>query len=1668
MTLLANASGQLLLGPGGEILSEPAEFGPMIDALEFSLSTFNTGAIIENGKFATGTLAGWTAPASVTVVPRASGTAGQLASPEPNMAWFPVLVSTQTIVGTRFAAAPGVTAQVSLQVGGHGTPTSITISITIKYLSAGLVVLQSSTTTSPTYTDTAWRLFVSNITPAAPAGTAWVQVEISRVPVGSGAAYVTGITGAISSGVEMVRATLGDLPEGAAGYRLMFVGPSHPAHAFTVHGSGNLVLGPASAVLGPFGSTGYADVIPAVIWEDDTLGAIGRTFTRLAQPGQPSFTLTTGTDPGEYVLTYYGGTPGDAVTIGDAAGGALTTRYSVGGGAFSLLGDGSLSAGEVVTLTATAGSTVSVVLRNDSAYLEGVTSDPQTVVAKANPPVAPPPVFTPQATINAVEGDPLSLDFSTMFTGAVSWVVVSGIEGAASSGTGNRNYTLASLPAGSHAVQVRGINADGVGTTGTIAIEVAEAIVPVAWTADPPDTVVPVGTAQVTRNLATMVSGSGPITFYSPQDAADARFSLSSAGSLVIAPANATSATTQIEVVATGPGSDNAVSAFFDLGAFADAPATPVAGTDVVVVDSVYMFGGETWRRPRFRFPGLPAGLVPQWGSGALVNGTLPESKWESFEDLGGGFYAPQMADPAKRGNPSLQSPTRLDYSVWSVTGVDVSRNILVRFRNPTTGLASMPTDYMVVPLVAPAAPEVTYLPYTLRRQSAFDAGVVGNTGQQFERVGTWNQGRLDPEKRGTWLGGQDENNIWATFNGTDKTGPALMGSPRQEGFWTCNMTGLYCDSDDNIMLALGSKSAVGGSGLYASRDWGETFYKFTVTRPVADANGSTAAFSSVMNGSSMRCGQQMIARRPQNAAGTLTPAQRPIWIVEEIPQPSGTNSIVGNVFIWKSVDAGATIEYVRPLTPHLDFVGTKPTRDPDGLFYIDVAPNGDVLIATAKGIWWTSDGFATINRSTILGSTADRWVSQAVFKGGSSTTPSGAYAAITNRPPDEPATNIGLLRTDNIRTTGFTRPAGQSGTNSSGAAADMTTYRAVTVAVAPGNGNRLLIGGLGREPMISTNGGTTFTGIIDRNGVGDNRGTISGEVAQFWWHPTDPDIVMATTSQTLSRSIDGGLTFDVDNCAFFDGSHDRGWGFDGAGLDWRKQVFVQQDYYVRYSNEAPDWFYSSGIDRNKTYNGQTFLSMLTAFGQRNDGFTSGSGVAFLTDTRIVAGMNYNTQAGRNMLILMEDPTPASVTPSDEFDTGRFRAWLPRNDLGTTRAKYSISHPTNHDMLFVGRFRLTNLAAPTMAGVVFTDMVRQISDMFVLNGTTISYWVNDDHGGTEIWRSTAANGGSQTLWYTAPSTFSCNASTPDPFNAERFLYSRSSDNGNIREIKRVGGVLTDTQLFNIRTSLIIPYLDKRLGFKVAFTGGSQAPEVGEVITRGGVTGTLLSVWPTTGSWGGGNQAGYMMVTGISGTFAAGAATTPSGGAFTISGAQTASYTVPSTEIKTITADHNRPGLFYCTALRWGAPVVFMSIDGGATWEDITDDCPRTETEVAVHPLTGDVMTFGSKGRRVREPFAGERINVSASSGLTDDAILTQGAVTARIRRRVLTGGAGYIVVTGRTGGNFASGAATATGSGTATLSGAQTGYPALPDLGKVSAALRTFYSRPGVPRPPKF
>lgn len=92
-------------------------------------------------------------------------------------------------------------------------------------------------------------------------------------------------------------------------------------------------------------------------------------------------------------------------------------------------------------------------------------------------------------------------------------------------------------------------------------------------------------------------------------------------------------------------------------------------------------------------------------------------------------------------------------------------------------------------------------------------------------------------------------------------------------------------------------------------------------------------------------------------------------------------------------------------------------------------------------------------------------------------------------------------------------------------------------------------------------------------------------------------------------------------------------------------------------------------------------------------------------------------------------------------------------------------------------------------------------------------------------------------------------------------------------------------------------------YEVAFTAGSGDIDDGDTLTQGGVTATIRRVVIRTGTLAGANAAGILVISApAGGNFAAGAATTNTAGALTLSGAEAAITLQPNGRFETVQAN----------------------------------------------------------------------------------------------------------------------------------------------------------------------
>jgi len=794
---------------------------------------------------------------------------------------------------------------------------------------------------------------------------------------------------------------------------------------------------------------------------------------------------------------------------------------------------------------------------------------------------------------------------------------------------------------------------------------------------------------------------------------------------------------------------------------------------------------------------------------------------------------------------------------------------------HPRRALLELATLAITVAFNLATAAEPEWLPAAHRFKDIYEAGVIGNRGLQFQRVFTWNQGTSDSDKRGWFLSGQDENSVRLS-----KDYGATWGFPQLTGLFCSSMAGLYLNTDDDIFVAVGDSqnkadNFTGYAGLYVGDG-----SLLSARRQLLTRNG-VPAFDSVMSGNAADQNINCIGRRPQT--GGLSFAERPIIVIEQAREAARVTAL----YVWTSADNGKTWQMVRELPLHDYYTGSK-----SAIFHVLVAPNGDVLLLSQTGVFLTQDLFATAPKK-IYPASGNQIVNSGYFFGGSATTPSGARIGIYQKDPG------GVFVTSDVRAVATTAPFVKPNGNA-GLPAD---YRVWHLGGSPMNPDRLAVCTDGQPPYLSTDGGKTFTKIEEIPGAGDDggrynvRGKIANGHAGFHFCPTDEMKCVIPTLQTMSRSIDGARTSDGRLVAFFDGMHSKGFGFDPT--DYRMIGRSNQDTGLNLSRDGMHWVRPTGTANGTPYkaviNGEkvsTFGEAIKAAGGGNMPFISGSGMCFAhINERVIGFFNKNTATYSNIPVIMEKP-----------GAGELYQTLLVKELPASRCTNSRPSPKDATVSFVGRWAISNLDAPAIADIVFTDHDgHELIDCFRQGNTLVSYWGNFKVGGklesatgNEIYRSEADLGDSnQTVaWHVTVGRYPARAICADPHEPERILYVSTKNLHTIREVRRVNGKSQDTELVNLRTM------------------------------RGGLEDTLRA------------EAGR-------------------------------DVPLPSEmPIQQLLSDPNQPGLFYAIIGRHGMPNWWMSIDGGTTWSNISGNAPRTAWTAALQPLTGELLGFSSIGEHV--------------------------------------------------------------------------------------------------------
>lgn len=1005
------------------------------------------------------------------------------------------------------------------------------------------------------------------------------------------------------------------------------------------------------------------------------------------------------------------------------------------------------------------------------------------------------------------------------------------------------------------------------------------------------------------------------------------------------------------------------------------------------------------------------------------VNRTILTATADSFT-----FDAGTVADATTSGGGSsaVITPIRRDYSVWGATdGIQSFRLAYLKATASLWALWSEPWTVPAVTVTPEPSGDALWTASSLRRKGVYEDNKPGNWGLQYQRVVCWNQatrGNANGEF-GICITGQDENTGKMTKDYGRTWGPLNV-----PGFYGSQPGGMWLDTDRDGLLVIvankfGSQPAPTYSefcGLYVGTLAG------VVRKNLTYSNGRQA-FRGPMHGGteSRRRQQQCVGARPQNAAGTLTYKQMPIYAIDNDYNAVRDGDIL-NIDLWQSLDNGVTWQHLRNL-PLADFASGR-----YGVMWMTVCPNGDILLGHAKGAHIIEAETTGQNAGVVLSSTNPKKIFPAdgnlnvscieYIDGGPSTV-SGAILSVwidrsgTNNINTNTNTNNGFYRTSNVRTT---TPARVSGSNLA------NTYSIWSMGRSPLNHNLIAICGGDNDPMYSTDKGKTWAKIAEITPPGEEafrynlnpRANGTGQTT-FNFCPTREKTCIVPTQQTMSWT-DNFPTLKPTSTNFFDGGDTKGMGWHFS--DWKQIVRVQTDSWVNTSLEGALWAQANGRGTADT----AFKTLVDAAGGGTASYGINGGAALMgKNRRLIATANMNGAGKPNVLVCLDGfKTTGSAHEYGKYDTHTIIGGT--NKGGVTRAArsaWSLKEPGVTG--FIGKFAIQNFDAGDPNNITKIDhSSHEFIAQSMLNGDTLITWWGDHKNGSGtndqraggVYRSTHDTGSNNQGEYWAP--FKAGSG---PSNTRAWFDAIAPD----------------------------PHHPSRN--RVLYVPASAPTEIWEAVKSGSDISynRLRDLWPQLRAW-------------MEARIGVGC------------------Y-IPKTEILTLLADPFCPGLFYAAFEGSGICNWWMSTDFGVTWSPIQSNFPATNIRADMHPLTGDLFGHNTLGEHTLAPHQQvanypnvDYVGFTAGTlRIKPEQTLTQGGVTATVHSVVLDSGswgsnaAGRIFLRGRTGGSFSAGAATSAGggvttTGACTLSGAQTSI-----RGAITLQNQKLYDDTGI-HPPAF
>jgi hypothetical protein len=610
----------------------------------------------------------------------------------------------------------------------------------------------------------------------------------------------------------------------------------------------------------------------------------------------------------------------------------------------------------------------------------------------------------------------------------------------------------------------------------------------------------------------------------------------------------------------------------------------------------------------------------------------------------------------------------RADYSVMAP-----SDNANIRVAQVISGVVSHWSLPMAVPQVVTIGDR--YWRFNTRRtEDAFNATPPwpAGPGNQYQHVVTHNRRAVrDPSKKYYMFTGQDENGVSFSPDGGRTISP-IVGL----GFWSLSITGLYFCSDDlttGLLLAMGGDwNGLARTGFYGSTDEGRTFKRIRLNRTNgADAFASNKTVFPRLN-------MNLIDRRPQNASGTLTDAQRPIYVVAQ--QKDGGGSFTGCYLMkWAGGDVFDSDDWTQVYEwPVADIRGASPTTGPEvGMTWIKVATNGDVIVGGRQGVWYSANGGTSFTKKLSSACVRGLAVDYAA---------SGAPAVAVGLGGKADASDPVVLKTANISTTAFSSP----GNTNLPANATALGFNA-----AESNFNRQYLvykTGSSYAARLSTNGGSSWQAINveEPPGYDDaaNRWRYTwggGRGPNIYPHPSDANHVFGMVFISGAVSHDGGANFIGRDCSYFDHAHTKGWGYDRN--DFRKLYSMLQDSGSWYQN-ATKWYEELGLKHDKACTNQAGTSGNPFnFAKTTANLSAGSTAPTRTQGRGACSLH---DSAMTLFALSADKPNDKCIPVIQASNGD---WVARTDVGISSCARFFHHPTTTEALPSNPFSTTSSSA---------------------------------------------------------------------------------------------------------------------------------------------------------------------------------------------------------------------------------------------------------------------------------------------------------------------------------------------------------------------------------------